>query len=49
MNVLLLVKVDIVPHGEEGSELERDFYIFVFPIKLPVLLLIFTLLVCACI
>lgn len=47
VTMLLLVRVDIVPHGEGGSELIRDFYGFVFPVKLPSHLLIFTLLVSA--
>lgn len=47
--MLPLVKGDILPHGEKGSALKGDFYVFVFPIRLPILFLIFTLPVNACI
>lgn len=43
INTRPLVKTDILPHGEKGSALKGDLYVFVFPIQLPILLLMFTL------
>ena len=42
INMLPLVKANILHHGKKGSALKGDVYIFVFPIQVPILL-IFTL------